>query len=687
MFRPRPYQQLTIQQYTYQVLPHPQSPAFAYGQEGRMALVYKLAREDGHLNSGSSSTLRAFKVFKAAYQTPTILKKAEELRPFWKLPGLQVCARRVLDPNHAAYQPLLEEYPDLAYAVLMPWVEGITWSDIMLQRAPLTREQVWALAWSVASLLASLEEREVAHCDISGSNLMVHWQQDGSANVALVDVEQLYAPVLTPPDALLVGSPGYTPRFDTESLWGPFGDRFAGAVLLAEILGWYHPQVAEYGNEQSFFPAAEVQATSARYRLLIEALSQWPSAFVSLFQRAWEATSLDDCPPLVAWRDAFLENVPADIKSSSVGNLKPAPSIESNSIVSSIAQEFQDIIEQTHSRTNTDTARNNRQVPSPNERPYRANEKSVEDGLAVITNMTENTPVIQQSTALTVSEGHTVIMGSEEETSIAEQPQWYRVFQEAQSAETSKKFDQALQSYLQAIDLAEGEDPQGVTTALDAYNRLLFHQIEALHQKVYRAQLSSDAPRSLEWASTLGRQLAGLSRVQLLFLVGGVAIVAFVVMAMLASLNQESPLAASLSMSAFLLALLLAAFPTATPVVSGLYGAAILFGLLGVSARLGGDVRIVSPVLLGVGGAALASWMGTQLFPPDQGEEISWGRVGWVVSSALLVGLGVEQAAYPYMGKMLQPMNWILNFPLVVGGWYGGRAFRALLVAYRESLS
>ncbi len=301
MFRPKPGQILHLGEHRYRVLPHPISPAFPYGQEGRMAVVYKLERE---LLTGQTNSYRAFKVFKASYRTPQIEIKAKELKQFGKFPGLQAAIRRVISPNNPIYHSLLAVYPDLAYSVLMPWVPGQTWSDIMQQKRPLSREQAWTLAWNVLYILRELEKRQMAHCDLAAANIMIDWRGSNPV-VSLVDVEQLYAPGLTPPESLLVGSPGYMPQFDQEKLWGPLGDRFAGAILLSELLAWYHPDVIQHGNEQSFFTASEIHQTSERYQLMRQALRGWGDVFEELFLRAWHASSLEECPSFQIWEQAF----------------------------------------------------------------------------------------------------------------------------------------------------------------------------------------------------------------------------------------------------------------------------------------------------------------------------------------------------------------------------------------------
>ena len=80
--------------------------------------MYLLATQDGKK--------RALKVFKTRYRLPALVALADKLAPFTSLPGLQVCRRIILTPQR--YKELLRQHPDLIYAVLMPWIAGLTWN-------------------------------------------------------------------------------------------------------------------------------------------------------------------------------------------------------------------------------------------------------------------------------------------------------------------------------------------------------------------------------------------------------------------------------------------------------------------------------------------------------------------------------------------------------------------------------
>ena len=229
--------ELAIDNMHWRIAEHPAAPGMPYGQEGRSAVVYRL-------DNGTEA--RALKVFKPRYRLPSLVALAQKLQPFADTPGLAVCQRTVLTPQHHA--ALLRQYPDLIYAVLMPWIEGPTWMEVVLRRddpqdSVLSQEQSLALARALIAILAEMEQRSVAHCDLSGPNVLLPGilptaeRSGGGGDVALVDVEQLYGPGLERPNVLPGGSPGYAHQTAPDGLWSSEADRFAGAVLAAEMLG------------------------------------------------------------------------------------------------------------------------------------------------------------------------------------------------------------------------------------------------------------------------------------------------------------------------------------------------------------------------------------------------------------------------------------------------------------------
>ncbi|RLC74911.1 MAG: hypothetical protein DRI81_13005 [Chloroflexi bacterium] len=190
----------------------------------------------------------------------------------------------------------------------MPWIEGPTWMETMIQKQALTPEESLTLARSLAGILTEMEEKGLAHCDLSGPNVIL----PPKGGVVLVDVEEMYGAEFEQPEALPSGTSGYGHRTAGEGLWGPDADRFAGAVLLAEMLGWCDERVREAAWGEQYFDKDEVQRGGDRYRLLVEALrDRWGERAAALFERAWRSETLQDCPTFGEWLVTLPEDVPA----------------------------------------------------------------------------------------------------------------------------------------------------------------------------------------------------------------------------------------------------------------------------------------------------------------------------------------------------------------------------------------
>jgi hypothetical protein len=304
VFSPNPRDELIIDGVAYRIAEHPAAPGFPYGQEGRAGIVYCL-------QNPATASKAALKVFKPRFRSPFLVAQADRMAPFAALPGLRACRRTVLTPSRHA--DLLRQHPDLTYAVLMPWIQGPTWFDVLMDRKPLPPETALSLARALAQALMRMEEQGIAHCDLSAPNVMLPLLA-GGAGVELVDLEGLYAPGMPQPQELSSGSAGYAHPQAASGLWSPEADRFAGAVLLAEMLGWCDPQVVQAAWGESYFDPAEMQQQTPRYRTLVTALERrWGSAVAALFERAWRSDTLADCPTFGEWLVALPEQPPIGI--------------------------------------------------------------------------------------------------------------------------------------------------------------------------------------------------------------------------------------------------------------------------------------------------------------------------------------------------------------------------------------
>jgi hypothetical protein len=306
VFPPGANDELVIDGVAYHIAEHPAAPGMPYGQEGRQAVVYQLVAPDG--------VKQALKVFKPRYRVPSLVTLSGHLSPLSGLPGLQVCHRTVLTARR--HLDLLRQHSDLTYAVLMPWIEGPTWMEVLLDRRPLPPEQSLQLARSFADVLAGMEERGLAHCDLSGSNVLLPALAHRTFSpqqlaIELVDVEQIFGPDLRRPEALPGGSPGYAHSTAGQGLWGSAMDRFAGAVLLAEMLAWCDERVRETAWGESYFDADEMQQDCERARAVSCALRErWGAEPASLFEQAWQSDSLVGCATFGEWLVALPEQVP-----------------------------------------------------------------------------------------------------------------------------------------------------------------------------------------------------------------------------------------------------------------------------------------------------------------------------------------------------------------------------------------
>src|SRR5438552_1160547 len=119
----------------------------------------------------------------------------------------------------------------------------------------------------------------LAHCGISGPNVMLPALANpappvASSPVALVDVEQMYAPDLRQPEMLTAGSPGYAHQTAAEGVWSQHADRFAGALLLAEMLCWCDAHIRQDAWGESYFEPDEMQREGERHRLMLAVLNE-----------------------------------------------------------------------------------------------------------------------------------------------------------------------------------------------------------------------------------------------------------------------------------------------------------------------------------------------------------------------------------------------------------------------------
>jgi hypothetical protein len=291
---------LIIDGISYRFTQHPEALGIPYGQTGRFATVYQLQ---------SSTGLHALKVFQHRFRSSSIVEGSERLSRFAPLRGLRACQRKVLTPDHDA--ALITKHSELTYAVLMPWINGMSWMQIIWDRQHIAFDQSYELASAFADTLAAMEMFGLAHCDLSNANVLLTLNP---SSVMLVDVEDLYGPGLIKPKNPPGGSPGYAHREAPNGLWSPLADRFAGAILLGEMLGWCDPAVRQSRFDEQYFDpdgmdgsthpnfAGKQEENLRRLRVLLHSLTtQWSADVANTFATAWYSQRLSDCPPMTEW--------------------------------------------------------------------------------------------------------------------------------------------------------------------------------------------------------------------------------------------------------------------------------------------------------------------------------------------------------------------------------------------------
>ena len=308
MYQPRlqPFRGMFLQigEAYFEFLPHPLFPDDAeavFVLEGGTAFIYKLR----HVDTGEQYALKVFKRDsrneQIAYITATLTQYAD-------LPEIQATSRVCLTPK--AYPEMVRTYPEIAYAILMPWLDAPTWTGILLNpqtSAAYTREQALSLAKATANALSKLETYGLAHADIAGGNIVPAANRQ---QVQLLDPESMYLPGMPIPRKVSQGTPGYQHQhLGPHGQWCPEGDRFAGAILLSEMLTWWNPRVrARVADDaETVFRPEELQAPEVPcLQAVRDTLYTLNPLVLELFDRAWLSRTLTDCPPLRTWAVALL---------------------------------------------------------------------------------------------------------------------------------------------------------------------------------------------------------------------------------------------------------------------------------------------------------------------------------------------------------------------------------------------
>jgi hypothetical protein len=320
IFRPHLRMALCIGTACYRFLPDPflvTEPDSVLMREGSEALTYQVQE----LGTGKPFAL---KVAKTSTRGKHIEQSIAALARCPEIPGLALARSRVC-LTKAAYPRLIATFPELEYAVLMPWLQGRSWAGFLLAREQgdkYTAQQAMRLARATAQTLRSLEAYGLAHTDSAGSTIVLLPNFQG---IEFIDLEGLYFPGASVSRGSW-GTPGYQhPHLGSPGQWCSAGDRFAGAILLTEMLTWWSPQVRALAAKEaeSLFRPEELQKSGAPLWAMVRTtLEEICPPALELFDQAWASRNLGDCPTLAAWATWLQANLPQDDSQAGAGKGK-----------------------------------------------------------------------------------------------------------------------------------------------------------------------------------------------------------------------------------------------------------------------------------------------------------------------------------------------------------------------------
>lgn len=300
-FHPVLTTKLYIQSSFYEFLPHPVLAGEVNCVARDRSTIYQLRRYP-------DNTLWALKISNPGYRDPQIVQKVHLFQQFRHLPGLRVVDRTCL--TRAAFPELVNTYPSLEDALLMPWITGPTWAGFMDDAtisASFTMPQALELALTLAYTLWSLEVNHLTHTDIAGDNVIVA----NPRRVEFIDIDGLYIHGSPLPAQPSRGWRGYQHRnLDQRGHCRPDGDRYAGAILLTEVLTWWKPLVRALTEGDSLFPFGQLEhpdTLKRRLKAVRTTLREIHPVLRELFVQAWNSEDLTQCPDSATWVMALLQ--------------------------------------------------------------------------------------------------------------------------------------------------------------------------------------------------------------------------------------------------------------------------------------------------------------------------------------------------------------------------------------------
>lgn len=221
--------------------------------------------------------------------------------------GFDVAERIVLTPKD--YGNVLQEFPSLKYSILMPWMPGFTWQEILAGQSEgnkhdlrffLDKDSALYFASQLSEGLAVLESKGFAHCDLSSNNIIL---DPDTKKFFIVDIEDMYGPGLARDDKFLGGQIGYRhPNLSRRAQWAKSSDRFSGALLICEVLSLFNSELRKLSSKDSFFSQDELQQSGEKTQIFLDTVvSQIGKQGGDLFLKVWQSKNVSSCPTLKSW--------------------------------------------------------------------------------------------------------------------------------------------------------------------------------------------------------------------------------------------------------------------------------------------------------------------------------------------------------------------------------------------------
>lgn len=289
---------------------HPRYENLAHREEGEQGEAYHLVQE----THKREWILKKFKADRQLEHKHLVAIRSLVPRG---ISCMAAAKRLILAPEDLKAGDDLYSSPELAQwlqdTVLMPSVPGKSWNEVIVEirkgvrTIPLFHRV--GFAQSLANTVGALEDNGCAHRDLSQHNIFLDLQE---YIVYLVDWDSLFHGSLSFHKSTPVGTEGYIApwvrdkyeKWDARKSWNRKGDRFALAILIAELLLVDKDAPSYYDgalfSQEMYFNPGNPHLLRAR-----EALAGFGESSGDLFYQALTATSYDDCPAPARWEEAL----------------------------------------------------------------------------------------------------------------------------------------------------------------------------------------------------------------------------------------------------------------------------------------------------------------------------------------------------------------------------------------------